>query len=166
MKKNDRKFYKYTYDTMCQDITNCGSWSKLEPHILLSVISILYKVEFIILAVSENGSAVHTINAFQNSETQPKLKKVYLGNIDNFHYFPIDILKDEINSSVKYYSENREKFIKWANTVEKIKIIQYNKHLKKIQDNDKLDENEDKKIKIDTSNLESIDINITNHKKN
>lgn len=121
-RKEKRNFYKYTYEAMCQDITNDGSWSKLEPHLLLTVISIIYKVEFLIFAVSNNGRTVHTINAYEGAENPPQTKQVLLGNIRNYHYFPVDRLGPNDTIDPQFYRESRLRFFRWAKNIEKERL--------------------------------------------
>ncbi len=93
MKKGEIQFYKYSYDVMCQDLSNNGSWDKLRTNMILLILSRLYKLKIHILNITHNGSFLNTLNAFENLQHQPKLKTIYLANINEMHYLPLDIKK-------------------------------------------------------------------------
>lgn len=108
----EKKFYKYTFDIMCQDLTNNGSWSKLPTEIILRVISYIYKVEIEI--INSCNDYAHIINSYENVDPPVKLRKIYLGHLGESHYLPVDILEEGVTPTNMYYTNARKKFLKWA----------------------------------------------------
>ncbi len=120
MAKGEKDFYPYTYEVMCQDITNDGSWSRINPYLFFAVLSLIYKIEIVILSVIDKSHYKTVINVYQNCENKPEIEIVYIANIDNFHYLPIGILTNELQQARKlYYNDSRAEFKKWALKMEK-----------------------------------------------
>lgn len=137
-KKDDdtREFYKYTYNVMCQDLSNSHSWQRLPTQIILTLISYLYKIE--IKIISNMGSYENIINAYESVNQKPQLRTVYLGHLGESHYVPLDILdpnKEEIDPLL--YRNAKKRLIEWATFMEKIKINNYFEELLKIQKQEK-----------------------------
>ena len=80
--KCNNTHYSYTYDTMCQDVSNNYSWNKLPTELILMVISYVYKLEIIIL--NNLGEYENKINTAIGQTRQ-----VYLGHVQEAHYFPV-----------------------------------------------------------------------------
>lgn len=122
--QNDvQKFYKYTYNIMCQDLSNKHSWSRLPAEFILRVISFLYKLKIVIVMGSSETNPV--INSYENVEDPPELETIHLGLLDEFHYVPVNVLDDNESSEELVYVEAYTEFIKWAQGVQKQKIIDY-----------------------------------------
>ena len=110
MKKNEIQFYKYSYDVMCQDLSNNGSWDKLRTNMILLVLSRIYKLKIHILNITHNGYFLNILNAFENLKNQPKLKTIYLANINEIHYLPLDILSNNQKIIRIYYNDTNNNF--------------------------------------------------------
>nr|QBK88757.1 MAG: hypothetical protein LCMiAC01_04390 [Mimivirus LCMiAC01] len=127
MEKGEKKFYKYTYSVMCQDLTNNGSWSRLEPDLILTFISYIYKLNIQILAISNSGEHLYSINAYVNCDKKPELHTIYLANVDNFHYLPLEPFNSETGELFKklYYKHSLKSFRAWAEKMEQGKKDEY-----------------------------------------
>lgn len=113
-----KKFYKYTFNIMCQDLSNNYSWGKLPTELILRVISYLYKVEIVIINSSPDSVDI-TINSHQNvEEGVPALRRIYLGQLDESHYLPIEMLKDGEEAEPIFYMDAHDKFFAWADNME------------------------------------------------
>src|SRR3990172_12483229 len=88
----EKKYFKYTYSAVCQDISSQYSWSKLPTQMILNFISYLYKVNIVIIS-DDTGYEINA-NAYEHVENPPPLKNIYLGHLGELHYVPIDSLKD------------------------------------------------------------------------
>lgn len=86
-KNGQVRFYKYTYDIMCRDLSNLSSWDRLPMQLILLVLSYIYKVE---IEVINNSDTIHDICAFNphDPENRPTLRKITVGHINEFHYIP------------------------------------------------------------------------------
>jgi hypothetical protein len=117
--------YKYTYYTMCSDMSASGNWSRLPTELILTVISIFFKVRITIYNDNDH-SYVHKIcpdNLIPESD-------IYLGKISEQHYIPLKpINMDDVNNiSVILYDKYINKFKIWANK----KTLQINNALDKL----------------------------------
>jgi hypothetical protein len=111
--------YKYTYYTMCVDMFNEGSWSRLPTELLLRVMSSIYNMKFHIY--HNSGDISHIDNTDKTNSKKKKIYNIYLGLIDEDHYIP---LKPNPNNDkwidnyvVPKYSIQSEKFHKWAKKI-------------------------------------------------
>jgi hypothetical protein len=107
--KNSSKYYKYDYDTMCRDLSNDNTWSRLPTQLILLVLSTLLDVHFIIL--SSNNDWENKIPHMSNSSSI-----IYLGHLDEVHYVPLKVIQED-NINNLQYTYAREKFIKWAREI-------------------------------------------------
>ena len=120
MKLGEKKFYIYTYDVMCQDISNNNSWSRINAYMFLSVLSLIYRVEIVLVSVVVEkksnriiyGKEPSIINAYQECTSKPEMRTIYLACIDNFHYVPL--AKGDHGPRKIYYKTARAEFKKWA----------------------------------------------------
>lgn len=119
-----QKFYKYTYDVVCQDISGKYSWSKLPTQMILMFVSYLYKVNIII--VSDETDYEINVNIYEDMENPPPLRNIYLGHLGELHYVPIDVLKDDEEIDPMYYIDAKTDFIKWGKQME---LEVYSNHL-------------------------------------
>ena len=117
-----KDYYKYTYNVMCQDLSNNHSWSRLPTQLILMVLSYIYKLEFIV--VGSNSEYENKVNVYENPTFNTK--KIYLGHLGESHYVPLDILTDDYDLDPLFYNHAKTALIDWAESMEKIKI---NKHL-------------------------------------
>jgi len=134
------KFYKYTYDTMCKDLSNLYSWSKLPTEIIMRLMSYLFNIEFVIL--HNNNGHFTTVNVYSEvpEENRPPMQKIFLGLLGESHYVPIDVLKADEELDPMFYVDARKRFMKWARSQQEIKKTKYEtrlNRLKYLQDNAK-----------------------------
>lgn len=127
---DDHVYYKYTYNVMCQDLSNNHSWTRLPTQLLLLVISYVFKLEIIIIRNSSSYETV--INAYESLTNKPELKTIYLGHLAEAHYVPIDIFFDDETIDPMYYNDAKNDLIEWATKMEKIQINNY-LYIKKIE---------------------------------
>ena len=118
-KEGKKKFYKYGYNAMCEDLSNEGSWSRLPGETILHLISLLYNVE--IITISDVSDYEIHINARDNKEAE----KIYLGLINDYHYFPLDKLEADEELEPIYYKKKYKRFKKWAEKREADKVREY-----------------------------------------
>ena len=121
-----KDYYKYTYNVMCQDLTNNHSWSRLPTQIILMVLSYVYKLEFII--VGSNNDYENKVNVYENIPVTTQ--KIYLGHLGESHYVPLDILTLDYEIDPLFYKNSRIALIEWAESIEKMKINKYLQSLK------------------------------------
>lgn len=125
VKCNSGVYYKYTYDVMCQDVSNMNAWSKLPTQLILMVLSYVFKLEFVIL--NNNGDYVNKINVFENVENnETKVFTIYLGHIQEAHYIPLDI--NTKNSDFILYDECKNNLHRWVKHMESIKFEECKKY--------------------------------------
>lgn len=125
---NIKRPSKYTYDIMCQDLCDEGSWSKLPTQLILTLVSYVFKVKIEIISSTnqdnwEDPENHHQtiINSYEN--TNVKTNTIYLGLLGELHYVPIDIIdEDTTKTSIKYVKAEYY-FHNWAKKIEKHKKI-------------------------------------------
>lgn len=106
------KVYKYSYETMCQDIADNYSWSKLPTQIILMFLSRIYKVE--IKIISSNGVFINTVNAYEGVDV-PIEKTIYLGHLDESHYVPLSLEDEEFQKcDIVLYKNSKRRFHEWG----------------------------------------------------
>lgn len=64
----NNKIEKYTYDVMCKDICNMGSWQRLPTQLIMMVLSKAYNIKFIIIN-SKKANIVEICNCPSNMPT-------------------------------------------------------------------------------------------------
>jgi hypothetical protein len=132
---NDKTFYQYTYDIMCQDISNDNSWMRLPTQLLLMFISRLFNIEIIIIhdnghetiinsnnssetIINSNNSSETIINSNNSSETIINSNnKIYLCLMNEFHYLPLKKINKEKDDGKKDEKDEED---------EEIEILLYN----------------------------------------
>lgn len=142
--ETEKEYYKYSFDAMCQDLSNVHSWSRLPTQLILMVISYIFKVEIIV--ISNSNEYEHKINVFENAIIKPELKIIYLGHLGESHYVPIDVLEDDEEIQPIFYNDAKLKLLEWAEKMETIKINNYFEQLKK-------DEMLNNNIELNTQNI-------------
>ncbi len=121
--KSPNGYFSYTYETMCQDVSNLYAWNELPTQIMLMVISYVYKVEIIIIT---NTSEYETkINMFKNETngTDINIKTIYIGKVDESHYFPLISYDNEIE--LQYYDNYAFRLRGWVDKMENLKMSEY-----------------------------------------
>lgn len=158
----DRKYYKYSYNIMCQDLTNLYSWTKLPTELILRTLSLLLNLDITIY--HDNGHKTN-INVYSeiNDEEIPSLKKVHIGQLGESHYVPIDVLGPDSEIDPIFYTEAKSNFFNWAKMIEQFKINEYTKNLEELkQFNDMNDES----LIESVPNISDTDINKLNINQN
>lgn len=150
-----KEFYKYTYNVMCQDLSNSHSWTRLNTQLVLMVLSYIYKLEFIILTNrDENKNKDDNMMVINMNEiNQTDVKKIYLGILGESHYVPLDILGDDEALDPIYYNDAKAQLLEWANKIEKQKIEYYFKQ----QENDKMNMNIEQPTFVNVNRIETDD---------
>jgi hypothetical protein len=83
--KSGDEHYVYTYEAMCQDVSNSQSWSKLPTELILMIISYIYKIEIIVL----NNVNDYEIRICSFDKEKFNNKPIFLGHIHESHYLPL-----------------------------------------------------------------------------
>lgn len=119
--KKEKKYTKYGYNVMCQDLTVENSWERIPANIILILVSYLYKVEIITVVDYETkNNGISPINFWNEIEHENEIEKIYIGHICDNHWIPIKEkeenkeLEEEKN---EYYTKETEKFNKWAKEI-------------------------------------------------
>jgi hypothetical protein len=109
--------YKYTYYTMCSDMATCGSWSRIPTEMVLTIISLFFKVRIHIYRDDGHISKICDVNLEKTlSQTDPK-SNAYIGHIGEHHYIPLSRIPKNIhdaNIKCPKYDVCLRKFHKWA----------------------------------------------------
>jgi hypothetical protein len=168
--KEITEYCKYTYDAMCQDLSSSHSWSRLPTELILMVISIIYRVEIIIL--NSGTTYEHVINADPENVKQ----KIYLGHLGESHYVPLDIINEsneseETHPKRLFYNNAQLQFLKWAHEMEDSKIKEFYEKINKIKqqqiENDNLlknhENNENNENNVTAQRFENIQIPVENN---
>lgn len=139
-----KEFYKYTYNVMCQDLSNMHSWSRLPTQLIMLLISYIFKVE--INVISNTGSYEHKINAYDSFDVKPEMRTIYFGHLGESHYVPVDVLKDDEEIDPLFYNHAKTRLIDWATKMQNIKVRNYFEALA----NQKMMEEREKEIEKNT----------------
>lgn len=115
----ERKFYKYTYNVMCQDLSNVNSWSKLPTELILRVISVLYKGKIHI--VHPDTKWISSVDSFENCDIKPEMQDLHLGLLGETHYVPISEKREGFTYRRLVYEDAKNDFKLWAFRMEKLK---------------------------------------------
>ena len=116
---SEKIYYKYSYNIMCQDLSNADSWTKLPTEFILRVISYIYKKKIVI--VGSNSDYLHIIDSHPESESNI----IYLGHLGESHYVAVGAIMSEADYKPVYYNEAKLKFIKWARKMEENVVRRY-----------------------------------------
>lgn len=117
-KTKEKKYYKYSYEIMCQDLGNLTCWSRLPTQLILLVISYLFKVRIIITHSNTGHETI--INAYESIKNiNINIKEIYLGLLGESHYIVLDISAD---FNKVYYTEARNNLNKFGSFIEHMKI--------------------------------------------
>lgn len=103
--------FKYTYETMCQDLASDNSWTRLPTQLIMMFISVIFNCS--ITVFHSSSGYVNTINA--NSELdENEYEKIYLGLLGEKHYVPLETKDKECEYEIPEYSDALDSFIIWA----------------------------------------------------
>ena len=118
------KIYKYTYNVMCQDITDMRSWTKLPANLLLFLVSYIYRVE--ILIIRDDSSFTNLISAWDTVIPKPAdLQRIALGYIQTFHYMPFRPWLEESPYPLLLEEEAKLRYHTWAKAMRREKIKEF-----------------------------------------
>ncbi len=132
--KSSNDYYSYTYETMCQDVSNLNSWNELPTQIMLMVISYVFKVEIIIITnTSEYESKINMFNNDTN-KTNINIRTIHIGKIDESHYFPLTDYDEDIK--LLYYDGCLIRLRNWVSEMEKLKMLEYDDSITNEYDNE------------------------------
>lgn len=126
---NNDSLIKYTYNVMCQDLTNMTSFTKLPTQIIMMLISLIFHVEIIVISYNTDFEMI--INAYLDENTgQIKsnypLRKIYLGKLgDELHYVPLKVIENGDNTDLPIYRDAKSMFFKWSKYIEKLFYKRY-----------------------------------------
>jgi hypothetical protein len=104
----NKKVYKYNFDAMCVDLATNGNWSRLNTELILRVMSMLLNLRFFI-----HRDMYNSIEICHNKDNLTK--DIYLGQIDDTHYIPLDVRKGHTHEDTcPEYTEYKDLFHEWA----------------------------------------------------
>lgn len=112
---NNNRLYKYSYYTMCSDIYDSGGWSRLPTHLVLILLSTIFKVRFHIYHDNGHISKIVTEEVDNIISEDDREGNIYLGLIGEEHYIPL--IKRDGNTDeliCPKYKNYLKKFHKWA----------------------------------------------------
>lgn len=115
-KKNGKKVKLYTYEAMCQDMSNLNSWTRLPTQLIIMLVSFLFKAKITIINdTSYEWDAI--TNVWENTDLPKELlKSIYLGHIQECHYVP---LTNNRLSTYKTYSTQKIKYVMMMKEINK-----------------------------------------------
>lgn len=118
--KKEERIYKYTYDTMCQDLASEFSWTRLPMQIIIMFISLLFNIQIEI--ISNTNAHVHSFSMTENPSSI-----VYLGHIGETHYVPLAVRKGNKNEDIcpEYGLDTKKEFAAWAKKMENQVQLRY-----------------------------------------
>lgn len=110
--KKKRRAYKYNFVAMCIDLATNSSWTRVNTHMVLSAICSLLNIRIQIL---HNTGYISTISMGD----KPNQKTIYLGLIDEVHYFPLieRTGDDDVENVCPKYVDSLKAFHQWAKGV-------------------------------------------------
>lgn len=164
IKDYEIEYYKYTYNVMCQDLQNNGSWSRLPTQLILMVISLLYKLNIVI--INNSNDYEMNVNVYENVQNKPHIRTIYLGNLGESHYLPIDLLQEDEEIDPLYYTEAVDEFLKWAKYMQDVKVRNYNLEFVDFINRDtknNKDTKDNKDTKNNKDNDDFIEVNTTDN---
>ncbi|AYV77019.1 MAG: hypothetical protein Barrevirus8_5 [Barrevirus sp.] len=147
-----KKYYKYTYQIMCQDMNNMSSWQRLPTQLILLVVSYLYKSEIVIINSSTGYETV--INAYESVNHNHDISKIYLGQLEEFHYLVLDVLEAGKEFTPLFYTEARDNLSQFGTFIQISKLKEEGKEEK----NKEEDENKDNKEKVEIDHVIFVDL--------
>lgn len=111
-----KKLYKYTYYTMCSDMYTDGSWSRLPTEIVLTVISIFFKVRINIYHDNGHIDMICSPELDQILDVIDPEFNINIALIGENHYVPLSHIpdKDTQPNECPKYTIQMDKFHKWA----------------------------------------------------
>jgi hypothetical protein len=114
----EQKLYKYDFNAMCLDITTSDGWKRINTELLFNVLSIVMNLKFKIY--HDNG---HITTIFSKDQTDDNTKEIYLAQLGESHYIPLDKLPCNTIPNCLEYSECYDEFAKWGKKVKMDAVI-------------------------------------------
>ncbi len=114
--KEDHRFYKYTYDIMCQDLNNTCNWTRLPTQLILMFISKLFNIN--ISVIHDNGFESNIFMGNSDAFT------IYLAQLSESHYLPVDKIGEEPRNLS--YDNSKTVFLQWAHRQAIMKKVREN----------------------------------------
>ncbi|VBB17830.1 hypothetical protein YASMINEVIRUS_293 [Yasminevirus sp. GU-2018] len=113
---NSKRLYKYTYYTMCSDMFSDGSWSRLPTEIILTVISIFFKVRINIYHDNGHVNKICDPDLDKTLDVNDPQSNINIALIGENHYVPLAPVPHKDIASLKCpkYKVQLTKFLKWA----------------------------------------------------
>lgn len=111
--KKKRRAYKYNFVAMCVDLATNTSWTRINTNLILVFISAILNIKIQIIH-NTNSGYISTIGEGNNFD-----KIIYLGLIDEVHYFPLakKTHLDDTEEICPKYAESLKLFHQWAKGV-------------------------------------------------
>jgi hypothetical protein len=111
MCRKKKRVYKYNFVAMCVDLATNGSWKRISTNLVLAVISTIFNLKIVVI---QNKGMVYAIETVVNKNT----KTIYLGLIDEVHYFPLAERKGhKIENICPKYINSLTLFHQWARDI-------------------------------------------------
>ena len=113
----NKKMYRLKFDTMCQDLVDDGSWSKLPANTLMVGISFLFQLRIIVVKNTNIGEGDSIVDVWEKAppEIQANIKTIYLGQLSESHYVPLDVLAGDEEIDPLLYTKYTNLFMEWSN---------------------------------------------------
>lgn len=173
-KEETKKIYKYTYNVMCQDLSNLDCWTRLPTEVILRTLCLLFNLHIIVYHDNGHKTEINVYENVDNADT-PELTKIYLGHLGESHYVPVDVKTPDNSDTSVFYTDAKEKFIKWAHCIENLKISIYKTRLAEYEaknvekeaiksDNASSDEEEFVNLEAGKENQDDVLVNFSENK--
>lgn len=110
---NKKKLYLYNFVAMCIDLACDTSWDRLHTQLVFTVLALVLNIK--IMIYHNDTDYVTSIEVIKNDKTI----NVYFGQIDEFHYIPLDSLDkyDDFSNICPEYNDAYEKFTEWKSSL-------------------------------------------------
>lgn len=123
-------YIDYSYEIMCQDLCNNGTWHRMPTNLILMVISLLFKLD--IKIINDQNNHMLSINVYNEEATEDNdIREIILANLGELHYVPLEKIGDDEELDPIYYNDDKGNFIKWAISMENKKKKKYLRAKKK-----------------------------------
>ena len=114
--RTNKTNYRLSYETMCQDMADDRSWTKLPANTMLFVASYMFHLRIVVIN-SESATATNevVINAWAeaSAEEKDRVRTIYLGQLMERHYVPLDVLGPDEIIDPMFYDDALNEFIVW-----------------------------------------------------
>jgi hypothetical protein len=107
-----KQLYKYNFDAMCVDLATDSSWTRLNTQLIFMIMSLLLNLKFIIL-----NDGHHSYNTEISTIENENTKTIYLGQIGELHYIPLDRMQEGTEYHCPKYDDSLNDFHMWARSM-------------------------------------------------